>query len=176
MYFSMVNHKREDSNKREELIQNAIAYYKSTPNESQRQVAKRFKIDQTVLCRRLNGKSSSSKSGRKPALSEKIENILAATFVELTELGHGFTRKDMRVLVCDFFKENSNNKYSRLTFGRDWVNAFIKRHPNLTIPAYKRYQKKKKVQEDSQKDTQEDGKFSPAFSTKDFFFRPSIYI
>ena len=74
------------------------------------------------------------------------------------------------------FKENSNNKYSRLTFGRDWVNAFIKRHPNLTIPAYKRYQKKKKVQEDSQKDTQKDGKFSPAFSTKDFFFRPSIYI
>ena len=85
---------------------NARAYYKSTPGASQRKIVGFFEIKQTVLCWRLNGKKSSSKSDRKPALSEEDKNMLAAILVELSELVDGLTKNDKPVLMCDYSKEN----------------------------------------------------------------------
>ena len=64
-----------------EITNRAIHYYLTNKEVSLRYVSNRFELSQATLYRKINGKIS-SKMGRPPVLSFKLDSMLARVLME----------------------------------------------------------------------------------------------
>ncbi|CAH2086648.1 unnamed protein product [Euphydryas editha] len=126
----------------EVVLNGKMGYYKA---------AKQFNVPQTTLERKvkaarlvLNETSDENLSipikvplgPRLPVFSMSEENELCAYLLEMEERLYGLTVKDLKALVYQLaIKNNKPNPFSaeKKEAGREWINGFLKRHPELSI-------------------------------------------
>ncbi|CAH2102389.1 unnamed protein product [Euphydryas editha] len=126
----------------EVVLNGKMGYYKA---------AKQFNVPQTTLERKvkaarlvLNETSDENLSipikvplgPRLPVFSMSEENELCAYLLEMEERLYGLTVKDLKALVYQLaIKNNKYNPFSaeKKEAGREWINGFLKRHPELSI-------------------------------------------
>lgn len=124
------------------VLDGKMGYYKA---------AKQFDVPQTTLERKVKAarlvlnETSDEKlpipikvplGPRLPVFSVSEENELCAYLLEMEERLYGLTVKDLKALVYQLaIKNNKPNPFNaeKKEAGREWINGFLKRHPELSI-------------------------------------------
>ncbi|XP_021190238.3 tigger transposable element-derived protein 6 [Helicoverpa armigera] len=126
------------------VLDGKMGYYKA---------AKQFNVPQTTLERKVKAArpllNETSKENlplsipikvplgpRQPVFSLSEEKELCAYLLEMEERLYGLTVKDVKTLVYQLAnKNNKPNPFNdeKKEAGREWINGFLKRHPELSI-------------------------------------------
>lgn len=124
------------------VLEGKMGYYKA---------AKQFDVPQTTLERKVKAARSvlnETSDGnlptpikvplgpRLPVFSKSEENELCSYLLEMEERLYGLTIKDLKSLVYQLaIKNNKPNPFNteKEEAGREWINGFLKRHPELSI-------------------------------------------
>lgn len=93
-----------------------------------------FGVNKKSLLQRTRGKIPvDAHVGRQTALSPTLETELVECIKLMSEWGWGFTSEEVKDIVQDFvctMKLNTPFKNGRP--GRDWIDRFLSRHPDIT--------------------------------------------
>ncbi|CAH2108284.1 unnamed protein product [Euphydryas editha] len=105
--------------------------------KSKRAAANAIGISESCLRKRLKLNKAASSMGRyKPTFNESQEAEFAVHCKKMDERYFGLTINDLRRLAFEYASankiENRFEKSSKMA-GRDWVQSFLKRHPQLTL-------------------------------------------
>lgn len=102
-----------------------------------RKAAKQFNIPFTTLRDRLkNENMSSPRLGCKPVFTQQQETEIAEQVKLLGSLYYGLSITDLRKLVYKYAEVNNiknNFNQSSKTAGLDWVHAFMRRNPSVSV-------------------------------------------
>ena len=102
----------------------------ATKNKGLRQAAREYGVPATTLKRRIdNSLPAEAKPGPSTALSKEEEDRLAKYIMTMAQMGFGLSPRDIRALAYEI-AENSerNHPFSNGLAGRDWFQAFTRRH------------------------------------------------
>ncbi|XP_050519058.1 uncharacterized protein LOC126893149 [Diabrotica virgifera virgifera] len=118
-----------------EQLQEAINAVRS--GKGKRQSAREFGIPYSTLKDRLNTNTAcAAQLGRHPIFSTEQEKRVADRCIYLAKMFYGLTATDLRKIVYEFAVKN-NIKHcfndDKKMAGKDWLQAFLKRHPNLSL-------------------------------------------
>jgi hypothetical protein len=113
----------------EKRMEEAIKDFKAYSESSIRAVAAANDVDHTTLSRRLNGQTSRA-IAREPQqlLTNEQEALLKRWILDLEIQGHAPTFKAVRELAAIISRSAGGPE----TVGKNWINRFIHRHPDLT--------------------------------------------
>lgn len=104
---------------------------------SKRKAAKQYNIPFTTLRDRLKNENMSNPSlGRKPVFTQQQETEIAEQVKLLGSLYYGLDVVNLRKLVYKYAELNNiKNNFDRSskTAGLDWVHAFMRRNPSVSI-------------------------------------------
>jgi len=99
--------------------------------------AREWCLPRSTLQLRVNGKVEGFRrvSGRKPIISSAAVDELATLLVDLARRGFPLSGKLVRDVAYQYAQENKLAGFSQTkgTAGYDWLNSFMKRHPNLAV-------------------------------------------
>lgn len=103
--------------------------------------SKQFNVPKRTLERYVKSHEDSSpfiklRMGRKPALSEVIEEELEKYYIHLDQRFYGLRLKDVRHLAFQIaIKNNAQHPFSqsKKIAGTKWLRGFLRRHPTLSI-------------------------------------------
>ena len=99
--------------------------------------ARAWCLPRSTLQLRVNGKVEGFRhvSGRKPIISSAAEDELTTLLVDLARRGFPLSGKLVRDVAYQYAQENKLAGFSQTkgTAGYDWLNSFMKRHPNLAM-------------------------------------------
>ena len=109
-------------------------------NISIRKAAAFYNVPKNTLERHINAKvnnpGTTSLGNVKPALSLSLENQLVEHAKKLQDMFFGLTPELLLVLAFDIAKANhfdASFNSANQKAGKDWLAAFLKRHPELSI-------------------------------------------
>lgn len=99
-------------------------------------VSKRFEIAQSTLRNRIKRKTDSAVQGpgRKQLIPKEIEEDIAVNLKYLCELQQPLTRAEIVSIVREYFEvKKIPNPFSKVNKapGREWMDGFLSRHPEL---------------------------------------------
>lgn len=103
-----------------------------------RKAAETYGLPYTTLQRRVSAPADKTigNMGRKPVLSQELEDALSRRLIELSKRGFGLTPTSVRKYVFHFAVERGlkhNFNMEKEMAGEDWFHSFMGRHPGLSI-------------------------------------------
>ena len=112
-------------------------YFEKRGAISVRQLARAWNFHRSTLQMRIDGrvKGTAHMSGRKPLFDSKAEDELVAVIKLLSHRGFPLGMKELRSLAYSYAHQNGIEGFSQRKgiAGYEWLNAFLKRHPELSI-------------------------------------------
>lgn len=104
---------------------------------SVRDVARRFSIPRSTLQKRLkNNNVSDASMGRTSVFTKDEEEVLEKQVITLSKHFYGISPTEIKKCAFKYAEEkNLQHPFSKdkKTAGRDWLDGFLKRHPNISL-------------------------------------------
>ena len=74
-------------------------------------------------------------SGPKPVFDEETEADLVILIKDLAQRGFPFGMKEVKLMAYSYTLYHGISKFSvkKATAGYEWMNSFLKRHPDLSV-------------------------------------------
>ncbi|KAK3738763.1 hypothetical protein RRG08_035643 [Elysia crispata] len=112
-----------------------VAYYSVMSAQMSYQAAKHYDVDKKSLLPRVKNEIPiDAHPRRQSVLSPVQEQELAECLILLAEWSWGFSKEEVKDIIQEFLKDNDiQNPFTENCPGRDWFDAFLKRHREKLI-------------------------------------------
>ena len=100
---------------------------------SLRKAAISYGVPKSTLSYKLHGRTAMEfRQGPRTVLFAEEEEKIASWAINMSRIGYGRTRQELLSTVQKILKEDGcPNPFKNDKSGKDWLNGFLKRHPNL---------------------------------------------
>lgn len=101
---------------------------------SQRKACEHFKISRSTIKNKLKKKHGNG-IGRPTVFSHAEELSFEQHCITLSNFGFPLIPYDLKMIICRNLEKNGVriSTFKNNIPGTDWVNGFLKRHPNLSV-------------------------------------------
>ncbi|CAG2228145.1 unnamed protein product [Mytilus edulis] len=116
-----------------EDIKNAVQMVESKAM-SIRSASRQYNVPKTTIIDKLNGRSSlQARSGPSPVLFDSEEEMLVHWVIDMAKIGYGQTRQQLLYTVKTILDhDGKKTPFKDNLPGKDWLYAFMKRHPEIS--------------------------------------------
>lgn len=116
-----------------EDIKNAVQMVESKAM-SIRSASRQYNVPKTTIIDKLNGRSSlQARSGPSPVLFDSEEEMLVHWVIDMAKIGYGQTRQQLLYTVKTILDHDGRKTPFKDNLpGKDWLYAFMKRHPEIS--------------------------------------------